>query len=299
MNAMIRQLLIVIAVFAGLGIPAAAADAASDCLLKAIARFDMGITDEGLIAIPVSLNTRPFRMLVDTGDYYSVISESAAKSLGLKPDHAGNFSLIGWRGSVINEFVDLEHFGFGPISRGNTQLMVSKEEMNSFDGLVGVDFLYYFDLDFDFAKAKLNLISPNHCPGNVVYWSKGEFGVVPFDFDFYHREIRLVVSLDGKSVGAMIDTGSNQTVMSLEYAKYLFESKARGVKIDEKTKLKALSFGSVTVENPNIDLVPDSQSVLLERPDVKMIIGLDVMRRLHAYIAFQEHKIYVTPATQY
>ena len=88
------------------------------------------------------------------------------------------------------------------------------------DGLLGADFLYYFDLDFDFAKARLRLVSPEHCKGKVVYWTKGDYGTVPFEYK--DRKIRLNIRLDGKDVVAYLDTGAADTVMSLEAAADLF-----------------------------------------------------------------------------
>ena len=35
-----------------------------------------------------------------------------------------------------------------------------------------------FDVDFDFAAAKMNFFSPDHCPGKVTYWNPSAVAVI-------------------------------------------------------------------------------------------------------------------------
>jgi predicted aspartyl protease len=206
--------------------------------------------------------------------------------------------LQGWGGWPVRQVTDVSEFGLGRLKSPNTPFMVLNEAAIS-DGLLGADFLYYFDLDFDFAKAKLNLISPDHCKGKVVYWSKGDYGVVPFEYDT-QRKIALSVVLDGKKLNAVLDTGASVTVMSLETAASLFDwDEDDIVKGRQKPVFASMAFGSVVISHPAITLVSDKESVLLGSRQPKMIIGMDVLRRLHLYISYKEKMIYVTPATQY
>lgn len=282
-----------------LALQAASAETAPEkCTLIIISALDTEMEDHGLVTVPVTLNDKPFHMLVDTGDYYSVLLDHTVKALGMRSERSTGFELRGWGGRVIDHFTEVQNFGLGRLRRGRTQFMVEKDDGDAFDGLFGADFLYYFDLDFDFAKAKLNLISPDHCKGKAVYWSKGNFGAVPFDYR--ERAIRLTIVLDGKEVQAILDTGASDTVMSLEKAASLFD-------IDEKVlaerrdryPFKKLSFGEVDVTNPAITLVPDDRSRMFGATGPQIILGMGILRRLHLYISYKEEMIYVTPATQY
>jgi predicted aspartyl protease len=276
----------------------AAAQAAENCSLVIVSKLPMDIEPAGVMTVPVTLNHKPFRLLVDTGDYYSVVTDRTAKILGVKMERAANFELRGWGGAVIDHFVNLDQFGFGRLARERTQFMVMKSDTATFDGLLGADFLYYFDLDFDFAKATLNLISPDHCKGKVAYWTKGDLGLVPFDYK--DRSIQLTVQIDGKEVRAILDTGASDTMMSLEKAEDLFD-------IDEKTltehkghyPFKTMSFGSVSVSNPDITLVSEKKSKMLNWGGPRLLLGMGILRRLHLYISYKEETLYVTPATQY
>jgi hypothetical protein len=50
------------------------------------------------------------------------------------------------------------------------------------------------------------------------------------------------------------------------------------------------------VSYPDIVLIPDRESKV-GASGPKMLLGMNVLRHLHLYIAYGEHKLYVTPAT--
>jgi hypothetical protein len=142
--------------------------------------------------------------------------------------------------------------------------------------------------------------------------------------DDYH--IRVPVTLDGKKFLATINTGSTRSTMDAKTAKYVFgitENSADSLPLgmvdhNPNNKIfghvfKSLTFDGVTVTNPHIAVFPDLAGS--KDPDNNVItgsrvahiddgllsevtIGLDVLRRLHIYVAFDERKLYITPATQ-
>jgi predicted aspartyl protease len=292
-----------VAAFAVVGLlsPVAMAQTApapvANCQLQIKDSLSLEFEPGGHVTAPVRFNDKPYRMMVDTGAYYSIMNGFAAVELGIKPQYSKNLTLTGWGGRPIVMAVEVDKFALGRLQAGKTGFMVDFD-FGIADGLLGADFLYNYDLDFDFAKSKLNLISPRHCPGKVVHWTKGDYGTVPFEYQ--DRTIVLKVKLDGKEVEAILDTGAPDTVISLEEAADLFgwdeDDLAKG-----KTKpvFKAMSFGSVAVNNPSVRLVSDKESVLLAKSGPKMIVGMTMLRRLHLYIAYGEKTLYVTPATQY
>ncbi|HEY2033927.1 MAG TPA: hypothetical protein VGH02_09610, partial [Rhizomicrobium sp.] len=60
---------------------------------------------------------------------------------------------------------------------------------------------------------------------------------------------------------------------------------------------KTLSLNGLTVNHPDILLISNSESdVLGGNASPKMLIGLSILSKLHLYIAYGEHNLYVTPA---
>jgi hypothetical protein len=54
-----------------------------------------------------------------------------------------------------------------------------------------------------------------------------------------------------------------------------------------------LSFEGVTVQNPDIDIIPGETYGKL---NPQLIIGINVLRQLRVYIAYKEQTLYLTSA---
>lgn len=148
--------------------------------------------------------------------------------------------------------------------------------------------------------------------------------MIPITLDGFH--IVIPVMLDGHQERALIDTGDDDTMLYKSEEERLFSltlgaadtpENAQGLNGDPTLKtynhvFKTLSLGDVTVLNPHVIVIPNAagrnmdqnqlagnrtktEKDLLETWD--MIIGMDVLRKLHIYFAFKEQKMYVTAAT--
>lgn len=283
--------------FAALLVFPVLAETPKDCRLVQRATLPINMDATGRITVPVTFNGVAKELMIDTGTPASMITAESARDLKLVPYPAPNgVYLVGFGGGLITKAVSIAEFGFGGMKGKNFTFLVAPDLMEA-AGLLGADFMYNFDLDFDFAHAKLNLMSPNHCTGNVIYWTKQPFGVVPFELKEGHIQVK--VQLDGEDVWAILDTGAVDTVMSLERTARIFDRGRDELKKKRRYPFKTLSFGEVTINNPAVTLVPDEESALLSRRSMSMIVGMGVLRRLHLYISYKEKTIYVTPATQY
>jgi predicted aspartyl protease len=277
--------------------PPASPAPAPDCRLRRNAILDMEMDDTGRITVPVTLNGTLKRMMIDTGAQWTMISAAAVKELNLTPRATGVL-MMGVGRVLGTRAVTIDEFRLGQLKGSKLNFLVLEEALES-SGLLGSDFLSRFDADYDFANARLNLFEPAPCPGNVLYWTNGNYGVVPFEVETNH--IMVQVMLDGQPVKAGLDTGAADTLMSLDRASNAFDLDGDKLKKSRHYPFKTLSFGEVSVGNPAIQLVPDEESGVMghHSSDLQMIIGMGVLRRLHLYVSYKEKKIYVTPATQY
>lgn len=290
---------------------AIAADTAppAACELKRAASLDMVVMSNGEVQIPITVNGKEIRPIVDTGDIYSGITSANADALNLRR-YVASMEQVLFGGIPIYEFVTVDSLKIGPMSGTNLRMMVipsSALDLSS-DGLIGGNLLSLFDIDFDFARGKFNMFSPDHCPGKVVYWTNAAFARVPIEVQHDDWHISVPVTLDGKPLVAVIDTGAYRTSMSMRMAKKLFgiDATATGMKSLGSISINrlaakpvyryafsGLSFEGVTVQNPDIDIISDE---IYGKDDPPMIIGINVLRQLHVYIAYQEQALYVTPA---
>src|SRR5262249_4167334 len=156
-----------------------------------------------------------------------------------------------------------------------------------YDGTLAIDLMSRYDIELDFAAHKLNYISPDHCPGRVIYWPVAAVGVAPITLhnlglDAQRNgqadsttvtnginapqllegntvsglDFRTRVVIDGKNFTATIDTGSPVSTMSTEVAAALFGVAGPSAAPFEHS-FHSLSFGDVAVTNPRFVIRPD------------------------------------------
>lgn len=314
------------AILAGLTILAPGAAAAGDnCKpLTILSSIDMlRVENEAAILVDAKIDDHEQVMLLDTGGVFSEISAQAATALNLTQRESG-LELVGVSGTTTSRVVHAHSFSLGRLKATSVDFMVA-EGLNGqpFAGIIAPNLLTSYDLEFDFAAHKFNLLSSDHCPGKVIYWPASAATVVPIRVT-RSGHILVEAVLDGIKIDALVDTGAARTVLSLPTAEQAFaitpgaqdtpavghlEGKPHAVTY--RHRFRQLTIGGVGVGNPAIALVPDLMSNQLSRapalgsrlsdadetrrlPD--LIIGMDVLHRLHLYIAYAEEKLYVTPA---
>lgn len=289
---------------------------ADDCQLKRLAALDMKVGTGGRIEVPAVIGGQPSSLIVDTGSGYSMIAERTADALGLKKFLFPNSAIWAWGGARLTSYVVVDGFQLGNLTVGRSQMLIIPNQYMSVgsDGLLGSDLMSRFDADFDFANGKLNFISKEHCRGKVVYWTdEANVAVVPFhrsptSAEFMGRDFRkilLMVTIDGKEFHAELDTGAHATAMNLSAARSAFgltpESPGM-VPIKHaggtayRYRFKSLSFGGVAVANPEIILDPYEVNKMSSTGPA-ILVGMNVLRELHLYVAYTEEKLYISAAT--
>ena len=293
---------------------------AENCTLKQLASLDMVESEQDRLVVPATINGTKGKMLVDTGGIMSAIFSDAGQRLGLKPAgamaHGG--AIFDPKGDRMTQLVFVSQFGLGEMLGSDIWFLWKQrdEPASQEAGYVAPDILRKYDVDLDFASLKFKLFSPDHCEGRVVYWTTA-YNVIPVRIR-RGGHIEITVTLDGVPLRAMIDTGSPLTTISAGSANALFAIKQESAGVEREIaaksddpvqyrfRFKELSFGGVTAPKPWIGLYPDvmkNRMQLLADPPYRqwidpppMVIGLDMLRRLHVYIAYREQKIYLTAA---
>lgn len=290
--------------------------------LAIVDSLDLKVLPSGRPATIVKIADTPRTMLVDTGGYISGVSQTTAKDLNLPQTR----TLQGTRavnGATTDMLARLPTIEIGRrLRQENALYYVLANSSDEFDGILGGEFLKQYDSDFDFGAQRLNLFSIDHCPGKGVYWQAPTVAVVPFGLD-QSNHIKFRMELDGKRLNAILDTGASDTVLNLTIARRTFDVdvNAPGVeKVGEITggytanyyqrRFKTISFGGVTVLNPMLTMLPDMvggntvvpitgyiRNTDEGLPDI--ILGMNLLSKLHLYIAYKERKLYITDVGPY
>jgi predicted aspartyl protease len=323
--------------FAVLGLCLLAGPAfADDCKqLAIVTTVDLQTnSDHDAVYAPVTFEGKSEILQVDTGANLSVITKEVANDLGL--DHEPvRVALVDVSGRISDTAGRVKSFVLGNLHASNVDFIIAKdnpfgEGNKDIAGLLGSDILRNYDVEFDFGPNKMTLLSPDHCPGKVIYWPATAVAAVPMQVT-PSGDIVFPVTVDGKTVNATLDTGSYTTVLNLGFAESTFgltptsPGVTSGAALEHthgstvlSTRFKTLTFGddatgSITVGNPQVDLLANymgnsdiqgpqhtgtrlpSKAQNMALPD--MLLGMNVLKHLHIYIAYGEGRLYITPAT--
>jgi len=280
---------------------------AEDCDLSEIASVPLKTSNIGHVGVPVVVAGQEFSLLIDTNATYSTLSSKMIRRLGLSKKSFPDERMINvGSGLVVAKYVKVDAMEIGAMRLKDHEFGAIQSELYipGFDGVLGLDVLLIHDVEFDFANNTLRIISENHCPGHVVYWTDDGFAVVPLKPPSF-LALNVQGALDDKPLGVFVDTGVTKSSMNLEYVEQLLgfnEMSAELAPAEERRTFtypfKKLAFELLEMRNPQILLL--SQKKKSSDPDVplwntNLTLGLDLLRKLHLYIATKEQMLYLTP----
>ncbi|HEY4077146.1 MAG TPA: pepsin/retropepsin-like aspartic protease family protein [Rhizomicrobium sp.] len=287
----------------------------------------LAINDGMTMLVPVTINTVDKLMILDTGASASSVTRALAQELNISVHpNVRSVGLYDINGNVSYDFATIANFKFGQQEVRDTKFRIwPNPDLGKVDprlaGILSLDRLLQYDIDVDFANGVLKLFSPEHCEGNVLYWKAAAVSVGGFDTRGDH--INVQVSLDGQKMNAIIDSGAVSSILSADIARRLFGltatspgMKQSGIAMGNplypvyRHQFSKLEFDGVLISNPDIAIWPNVISRSADRTQQstenraiprntlsgvnQLIIGMDILRKLHLYIASQERHIYVS-----
>jgi hypothetical protein len=227
---------------------------AQDCSLDQLAALPLTTLPSGAITAPFGVNGRPTPLTVALQSTHTGLSAAYAQQIG--ESGAGP--------------IDLNSLGFGKFSYDHDMVDRLADNADGTAGVMGIDRLRRFDVEFDFKNAKMVLFAKSQCPGpGFVYWTT-QYTTVPMHIDADGHVIAQL-TLDGRPVNAEISTAPGHLAMRVP------------------ANVKALGIGAIALNNPQVT----TASNIAPGADVR--VGLDELKKLHLFFAFSENKLYVTP----
>ena len=299
----------------------ASAPRAEDCLparLLATVQMQSAEPQSNIRTVPVTLNGITRFMVLDTGGAITQLSRDTIEELKL-PLRRGAAAAYDINGRVSHRFAMVKDFTFGDLHRTDAALMVWPEATRPFAGELAQDMLQPYDVDVDFAAGALKMYAKGHCPG-----PPGWTPLVRVEMRNKGWHLHIPVTLDGRVYDAIFDTGSRHNIMRLPTARRDFglDADTSGMTpypaINGDSFLSGylhsfvkLSFGEMTIEHPEVMIVPDVMNHNADRSPMarnplyhhnddlvlpELSLGMDVLKHLHLYIAFGEQALYLAPA---
>jgi predicted aspartyl protease len=270
--------------------------------------------------IPLQINGTDELFLFDSGGVTTMIGRKTADDLKLSI-RQGSMEFYDVTGNISRDQASVSEFTLGHMKGKDFAFPVTP--MSSHGGIFSLNFMLPYDVDVDFGNDKLNFFDKDHCPGGVLYWKASAVAVLPITIREGHMTVP--VTLDGQTFTAVIDTGASYSTLRMDIAQRSYKLEMGTPETQEAGLLngdsslktyghvfKSLSFGDINVSNPHLTIIPDAVNrngdrseqtgnrARLVRDDIvgpEMLIGMNVLRHLHVYMAFGERKMYISPAS--
>jgi len=255
--------------------------------------------------IPVKINGKDAKFLLDSGAFYSIMSSATAAEYGLKlaPTPFG-YRITGVGGAAGVDLTTVKEFTIAGIPLKNLEFLVGGSEVG---GLLGQNFLEKFDVEYDFANGAIRLFHTQDCDNTLLaYWLKPgqNYSAMHIDpIDPAHPYTVGVAYLNGKSVRVAFDTGAFTSVLSDRAA-------ARaGVKTDSPGVVEAgysrgVGRGQVKTYLARFESfrIGDSEEIKnamlrfadLDLPFADMLLGSDFFISHRIFVANREHRVFLS-----
>lgn len=275
------------------------------CDLKQM-EIPVRIVDHRPIAT-LTLNGTEVPMLVDSGAFFSMLSEATASQLNLPLLRLpAGVRIEGYTGRIEARRTRVDRMGLRSAELRNVEFIVGGNELGAgIMGILGRNILAMADTEYDLAHGTVRLSFPQGAcdETNFAYWA-GEAPVVVVPLDRRQPRadtaIRVDVGINGKHTVALMDTGATQTALTLKAAKRAgiaeSELKPRGRvggagegRVTSWTGPVALfELGGEKIANNRLQI--DDNDVT----DEGMLLGLDYFLSHRIYVSRLQRQVYVT-----
>lgn len=281
----------------------AIADDAASCLSRQVVELPLQALNS-LVVVRVSAQGAPLNLIIDTGAQQTVVTEAAAKRIGLPVHRAYPRQMFGLGGGVTTGDALLSPLaagGFGfpaaHVQVGPISLPAIGEQPS--DGLLGADVLSNFDIDLDLPRLKLRLFSKQPCAQQPAAWN-----AAPATLEArrsINNRLFFSVSLDGHPLAALIDTGAQTSILDSAAAKAMGVSEAmlardmsasvRGVASAaapfHRHQFGRIVIGSLALQAPAFVVAP------LHLEDADIVLGMDFLAGRRVRLDYDAHRIYL------
>jgi predicted aspartyl protease len=247
------------------------------CAVNPVANLPLKFDDAGLANIPATVNGVNATMLIDTGSQKSELMQAlAVKAQAYLLSGGGQLVYLGVAGSGSEQVTAVKSFSMGGMTGSQVQFWVipqqrhdaAKAAPDPMSGIVGIDLLSSYDIDFDYPDKTAALYDMAGCDSIAFPWS-GTTAVIPLKFG-EDGSIYMPVTINGYQFTALLDSGASNSFMPQGLFKQsglaasvrgpVAEVPSRGIDNAEITasiyNVNSMSIGGVPMPNPQLSVLP-------------------------------------------
>ena len=266
------------------------------------------LTEPTGLYVPIAINGRPVKLLLDTGSTQSLLTSESARRLGLRIEHLLDdtdvlmgFAIEGlggrrhidraWTHKVELGSLLLLGVAFPVVWSANTSWNPTE------DGILGMDILSGYDMDLDVGHGRLALYEPGSLclPPPALNATTTTFSHI-----LAVASPQMAVRIDGKTLNAIIDTGTQtSSIMAHATADFPWSGKPEGKEFDvygvgtSRGRAYLRRFGSVSVGGV---VFPHWPLAVITTPDMhslEVVVGTDMLSRIRAWFSPSKNRLSV------
>jgi predicted aspartyl protease len=255
--------------------------------------------------VVATINARPVTMIIDTGAQTMLLTADAVHRFGLATDGRAPMTVRGTGGESRSFPAILRRFAIGSLALPDQHAAVLPFDLPTVgllqpDGLIGADVLSRYEIDLDLPRHRITFLAGHACPTDPPPWAGAM--MLPLDGErARHGRFIVPVTLNGRALRALIDTGSQGSVVSTAAARALGvrSGDLDGTPADtlrgagpaatpaHRHGFDELDVGGEAIRRPTL-LVADTPS-----NDYDMILGTDYLALRRMWLAYARGVVFI------
>jgi predicted aspartyl protease len=284
---------------------AATVSHAGDCGTKPVGNVIVATLNRAPM-VTLSANGKAVTLILDTGAERTVLTPDVAERIGAqRPSIEFQRHLRGIAGDLPTHEVELRSFAAGEVAIPWRRVLVAPVKMASvfptpLDGLLGADALSDFDIDIDLPRHQMTLYRKQTCETATPNWA-GPYISISTGLSRGER-LFFPVQLDGRRLTAVIDTGSQFTVLATASARALGLTEGQlsrdrsvstqgvaGEPLSSRVhRFARLEVGALIIRNPEV-VVTD---LTLNEADI--VLGVDFVSSRRLWLSYGSRRIFLS-----
>ena len=200
-------------------VPAFASEEPRKCHYQLAASMPLGSV-QGLLSVEGQINDSPVTFAIDTGASHTILMLQSIKKLGIAYGHVDQ-SAPGIGGDAKEYFAHVAKLAIGNLKGSHMDIAVLGEISSApkFDGLMGTDLLYEYDVELSPIEKKMRLFRPDNCKATYLgYWDTSAYKVDLQKMTRLDARESITVSINGHAFKALLDSGASRTLITVEAA---------------------------------------------------------------------------------
>ncbi len=274
---------------------------ALSCQVERRADVLASLTD-GFVEVPVTVDGKPARFLLDTGAEDMLVTPGAAARLALTldPTHMTRLLGTGGEGRAANVWLAGLRVGDASLARRSVPVVPLPPPLAA-DGLLGAPLLSDYDVDLDLVNGHVELFRVEGCAAEAPLLPP-PFTMVPLTLNA-DGVPSIPVVVNGVRLIALLDTGSRATVLTPAAAARVRALRlheggtARGVDGEvvavHAARVASLAVGWDVQRNLQVAVAP----LQIGRAD--MLLGVDWLRQRRIWVSYATRRVLVALAYEW